>query len=69
MPTRVLALYSEERHVHLVGILNNDPKTFSLSLLAQSTWMLGYPEQALGISDAGADHARGAGTPFTWVGR
>jgi hypothetical protein len=27
---RVLALYSEERHVHLVDILNNDPKTFCL---------------------------------------
>jgi hypothetical protein len=27
---RVLTLYSEERHGHLVGILNNDPKTVSL---------------------------------------
>ena len=24
---QVLALYSEERHGHLVGILNHDPKT------------------------------------------
>jgi hypothetical protein len=42
---RVLALYSEERHGHLVGILNFDPKTTSLFHRAQSTWMLGYPEQ------------------------
>ena len=27
---RVLALYSEERHGHLVGVLNHDPKTVSL---------------------------------------
>jgi class 3 adenylate cyclase len=66
---RVLALYSEERHGHLIGTLNADPKSVSLVYSANSTWMLGYPEQALGISDAGADHARGAGTPFTWVGR
>ncbi len=61
---RVLALYSEERHGHLAGILNHDPKTFSLGFSAQSTWMLGYPEQAVRIGDAAAAHARRRGHPF-----
>src|SRR5262249_22757771 len=46
---RVLALYSEKRHGHLVGILNQDPKTVSLIFSASSTWMLGYPSQAIKI--------------------
>jgi class 3 adenylate cyclase len=61
---RVLALYSKERHGHLVGILNHDPKTFSLRFSAQSTWIVGYPEQALTISDAKDAHARRRGHPF-----
>jgi predicted ATPase len=61
---RVLALYSEERHVHLARIHNSDPKTVSLVYLASSTWMLGYPEQALSISDAKDTHARRRGHPF-----
>ncbi len=61
---RVLVLYSEERHGHLVGVLNHDPKTVSLVWPALSTWMLGYPEQALRISDAAHDHARRRGHPF-----
>jgi class 3 adenylate cyclase/predicted ATPase len=62
---RVLALYSEERHGHLVGILNDDPKTDSLVWGAQLTWMLGYPEQAVRISDAAYDRARQLGHPFS----
>jgi class 3 adenylate cyclase/predicted ATPase len=61
---RVLALYSEERQGHLVRILNHDPKTFSLVVSALSTGILGYPEQAVRISDAGVDHARRLGHPF-----
>jgi predicted ATPase len=61
---RVLALYGEERHGHLVEVLNHDPKTVSSEWPAQSTWMLGYPEQALRISDAAHDHARRRGHPF-----
>jgi predicted ATPase len=61
---RVLALYSEERHGHLADILNQDPKTFSLSFSAQSTWMLGLPEQALTTLDATHEHARHRGHPF-----
>jgi predicted ATPase len=61
---RVLALYSELRHGHWVNILNHDPKSISLVLSAESTWMLGYPEQAVKMNDAGVDHARRLGHPF-----
>jgi predicted ATPase len=61
---QVLGLYSEERHAHLVGMLNHDPKTISLSYSSLSTWMLGYPEQAVKISDRAYDHARRLGHPF-----
>jgi predicted ATPase len=61
---RVLALYTEDRHAHLVGMLNWDPKTNSLGFLAHSTWMLGYPEQAVRILDAADDHARRRAHPF-----
>jgi predicted ATPase len=58
------ALYSEDRHGHLVGILNNDPKTVSLVYSALSAWMLGYPEQSVRISDAKDAHVRRRGHPF-----
>jgi class 3 adenylate cyclase/tetratricopeptide (TPR) repeat protein len=61
---RVLALYSEKRHGHLVGILNQDPRTVSLIFSASSTWMLGYPEQAIKILNAAYAHARRRGHPF-----
>jgi predicted ATPase len=60
---QVLALYSEERHGHLVGILNHDPKTVSLMHRAEVTWLLGYPEQAVKINGAADDHARQLGHP------
>ncbi len=61
---RVLALYSDERHLRLADMLNNDPKTVSLIFSATSTWMLGYPEQAVKMNDAGIDHARQVEHPF-----
>jgi class 3 adenylate cyclase/tetratricopeptide (TPR) repeat protein len=61
---RVLALYREEQHGRLVGILNGDPKTYSLVFSALSTWVLGYPEKAVRILDAADEHARRRGHPF-----
>jgi tetratricopeptide (TPR) repeat protein len=61
---RVLALYSEERHAHLVGILNHDPKAGSLVFAANSTWVLGYPEQAAQLREDSEAHARKIGHPF-----
>ena len=40
------------------------PKTVGLGYGAQATWMLGYPEQAVQISDATNAHARRLGHPF-----
>jgi tetratricopeptide (TPR) repeat protein len=61
---QILSLYSEERHGHLVRIINNDPKTVALCWGAQAAWMLGYPEQAVKMSDTAYDHARRRGHPF-----
>jgi class 3 adenylate cyclase/tetratricopeptide (TPR) repeat protein len=61
---RMLALYREERQAHLAGILNLDPKTMTLIFSARSTWMLGYPDQAVRITDAAHNHARQVGHPF-----
>ena len=40
------------------------PENSEFGLAALSTWMLGYPEQAVRISDAAHDHARRRGHPF-----
>jgi hypothetical protein len=66
---RVSALYSEERHAHLVGMLNHDLNTLSLVFSALSTWMLGYPERAARLWDESEAHARKLGHPFElgWV--
>ena len=61
---QILALYSEERHGSLVNILNQDSKTIALICSAHLTWMLGYPDQALKISDAKDAYARQRGHPF-----
>ena len=61
---RVLALYSQERHGHLVGVLNADPKTASLVYSALSNWVLGYPEQAADLREHSEAHARKLGHPF-----
>src|SRR5262249_46801459 len=61
---QVLSLYSEERHGHLVRVMNEDPKTEALAFAAEAAWMLGYPEQAVKTSDAAYDHAHQVGHPF-----
>jgi class 3 adenylate cyclase/predicted ATPase len=61
---KILSLYSQERHGHLVRVINEDPKTLALAYGAQATWMLGYPEQALRMINAACDHARQVGHPF-----
>ncbi len=61
---QILLLYREEQHRHLVRIMNDDPKTFALCRGAAAAWMLGYPEQAVKMNDAGTDHARRLAHPF-----
>jgi predicted ATPase len=60
----VLALYSEEKHRHLADITNVDPKTVVDIYLSIGTWMLGYPDRAVQVSEAKDAHARRRGHPF-----
>jgi hypothetical protein len=61
---QLLAIYSDAQHGHLADILNQDPVTQILTYTAHLTWMLGYPEQAVEISDSKDAYARRRGHPF-----
>ena len=61
---KVLDLYDAEKHRHLADILNQDPKTAAGVFGSISTWMLGYPDRALRLSDEKDAHARRRGHPF-----
>ena len=61
---RVLALYSEEKHRHLADIMNVDPKTYVGLYVSLGTWMFGYPDRAVQLSEAKDAHARWRGHPF-----
>jgi hypothetical protein len=61
---RVLALYDEEQHRPLADIMNADPKTCVGIFISSGTWMLGYPDRAVQVSEANIAHARRRGHPF-----
>jgi predicted ATPase len=61
---QVLFLYNEEQHRHLVHLFYIDPKTAALCWGANAVWMLGYPDQAAKMNDAGIAHARQLAHPF-----
>ena len=61
---KVLDLYDDEKHRHLADILNHDPKTTAGICGSICTWMLGYPDRALRLSDEKDAHARRRGHPF-----
>ena len=61
---KVLDLYDDEKHHHLADILNHDPKTLAGIFASISTWILGYPDRALRLSDEKDAHARRRGHPF-----
>jgi len=61
---QVLALYDDENHRHLADSLNSDPKTTACIFASICTWMLGYPDRALRLSDEKDAHARRRGHPF-----
>jgi class 3 adenylate cyclase/predicted ATPase len=61
---RVLALYSEEKHRHLADLTNTDPRTVAGVYASLATWMLGYPDRAVQLSDANDARARRRGHPF-----
>ena len=61
---KVLDLYNAEKHRYLADILNQDPKTSAGIFGSISTWILGYTDQALRISDEKDAHARRRRHPF-----
>jgi hypothetical protein len=61
---RLLALYNEERYAHRADVLDNEPKTLSLALSAESAGVLGYPERAVRLCDAAHEEARRRRHPF-----
>jgi class 3 adenylate cyclase len=61
---RVADLYDDEEHYHLADILNQDPKTFAYIFASISTWISGYPDRAMRLSDEKDAHARRRGHPL-----
>ena len=60
----VLALYDDEKHRHLVNLVNHDGKTGAGCFSSFYTWMFGYPDRAVRLSDEKDAHARRLGHPF-----
>jgi len=60
----VISLYDDEKHRHLVDLLNQDPKTLAGGYASVCTWMLGYPDKAVAMSDEMNAHARRRAHPF-----
>src|ERR1700735_1231017 len=61
---KVLDLYDAEKHRHLADVLNRDPKTLAGNYASIATWILGYPDRALRLSDETDAHARRRGHLF-----
>jgi class 3 adenylate cyclase/tetratricopeptide (TPR) repeat protein len=61
---KVLDLYDAKKHRHLADIINHDPKTSAGAFASICTWMLGYPDRALRLSEEKDAHARRRGHPF-----
>jgi tetratricopeptide (TPR) repeat protein len=61
---RVLGLYDDVKHRHLADILSQDPGTTAGIYGSISTWILGYPDRAMQLSNEKDAHARQRGHPF-----
>jgi class 3 adenylate cyclase len=61
---QVQHLYDAEKHRHLADILYRDPKTSAGIFGSISTWILGYPDRAMRMSDEKDAHARRRRHPF-----
>jgi class 3 adenylate cyclase/predicted ATPase len=61
---RVLALYDEEQHRHLADLTSMDLQTVVGVYASFGTWMLGYPDRAVQVSEASTAHPRQRGHPF-----
>jgi tetratricopeptide (TPR) repeat protein len=61
---QVLALYDAERAARWMQLTSLDLRTFVEVWSSQWTWMLGYPDQAVRVSDEKDAHARRLGNAF-----
>jgi len=61
---KVLALYDEKAHRHIVRLTNRDPKMHVGVFASHWTWMLGCPDQAVRINDEMEASARRRNHPF-----
>jgi class 3 adenylate cyclase/tetratricopeptide (TPR) repeat protein len=63
------ALYNSDRGRQIEHITNQDPLTVRGIFGAPCLWLLGYPDQALGLRELTEAHARAGGHPFglCWV--
>jgi predicted ATPase len=61
---KALARYDAETHRHFAETLYRDPKTLAGCFASISTWMLGYADRALRLSNEIDAHARRRGHPF-----
>ncbi len=60
----VLELYDSANHRRLADICNHDPQTAAGGLASWASWILGYPDRALRLSNETISHARRRGHPF-----
>ena len=63
----VFALYDPRRAERWIQLTGHDLKTFVDVYACQMIWMLGFPEQAVRISEASHAHARTVGHAFNLV--
>jgi class 3 adenylate cyclase/tetratricopeptide (TPR) repeat protein len=64
---RVLTMYDPRRADRWIQLTGHDLKTFVEVYACQLMWMLGYPDQAIRISEESYAHARGVGHAFNLV--
>jgi class 3 adenylate cyclase/tetratricopeptide (TPR) repeat protein len=64
---RVLALYDPRRAGRWLQLTGHDLRTFVEVYACQLLWMLGYPDEAIRVSEASRTHARDVGHAFNLV--
>jgi len=55
---KLLALYQPKQHSPLAYLYGQDPKAAGASMLGWNLWHLGYPDQAVRVSEAAVAYAR-----------
>ena len=60
----ILTLYDPARHGNIARAMNHDPKTLTGLYASHWVWMLGYPDEAVRVTEERDAHARSIGHPF-----